>query len=398
MCGSTASLELLFDALRDLVNGRRGRPGRGSGRLRLMPPLAAACGILAAAARRQGERQDDRRKPRPSPGTDHASSLTTPIGSANDVVGWLRSPLLQPQVWLSDQWLMVDVDSERFEAMVSAPLDRLPVELGELGELISTLAVTVEHDEGPAPAYRGSAKGTPLTAARPATPVSCQTGSRPIAVPSARSLAATPDVVEQVRRTVCDSSSMPMRRFINSAFSSDEPGGGETGQIRHRISLSRDPFAALDDGARHGRPGPAYRDQRVGELVEAVQVLLAQGVRTPTSARSSRHPVFLAELQAACPGQLRRGVFKGAATPTPSTFSSVPIALTFVMEVNDPIEFGRSQPQAEPTWTPSSPGSAAASCSTSLPRSFAACRIARRRAGPGRGRRCPGCSRCRRPA
>jgi predicted Zn-dependent protease with MMP-like domain len=42
---------------------------------------------------------------------------------------------------------MVDVDPERFEVMVSDALDGIPA---ELGELMSNVAVTVQHDSGPA--------------------------------------------------------------------------------------------------------------------------------------------------------------------------------------------------------------------------------------------------------
>jgi predicted Zn-dependent protease with MMP-like domain len=42
---------------------------------------------------------------------------------------------------------MVEVDPERFEAMVSKALDGIPA---ELGELLSNVAITVEHNEGPA--------------------------------------------------------------------------------------------------------------------------------------------------------------------------------------------------------------------------------------------------------
>jgi predicted Zn-dependent protease with MMP-like domain len=54
---------------------------------------------------------------------------------------------------------MVDVDPERFEAMVTEALDGLP---DELGDLMSNVAVTVEHDEGPA-GLLGLYHGIPLT-------------------------------------------------------------------------------------------------------------------------------------------------------------------------------------------------------------------------------------------
>ena len=60
---------------------------------------------------------------------------------------------------LPDNCVMFEVDSERFEAMVSEALDGLPV---ELGELMSNVAVTVEHDGGPV-GLLGLYQGIPLT-------------------------------------------------------------------------------------------------------------------------------------------------------------------------------------------------------------------------------------------
>ena len=54
---------------------------------------------------------------------------------------------------------MVEVDPERFEAMVGEALDGLPA---ELGEIMSNVAVTVEHDAGPA-GLLGLYQGIPLT-------------------------------------------------------------------------------------------------------------------------------------------------------------------------------------------------------------------------------------------
>ena len=45
-----------------------------------------------------------------------------------------------------DTWCVVEVDPERFEMMVSEALDGIPE---ELGELMSNVAVTVQHDGGP---------------------------------------------------------------------------------------------------------------------------------------------------------------------------------------------------------------------------------------------------------
>lgn len=54
---------------------------------------------------------------------------------------------------------MVEVDPERFEAMVAEALDGLP---DELGRLMSNVAVTVQH-EGGRPGLLGLYHGIPLT-------------------------------------------------------------------------------------------------------------------------------------------------------------------------------------------------------------------------------------------
>ena len=54
---------------------------------------------------------------------------------------------------------MVDVDPERFEGMVAEALDGLPP---ELGQLMSNVAITVEHRPGP-PGLLGLYHGIPLT-------------------------------------------------------------------------------------------------------------------------------------------------------------------------------------------------------------------------------------------
>jgi predicted Zn-dependent protease with MMP-like domain len=54
---------------------------------------------------------------------------------------------------------VVEVEPERFEAMVSEALDGLPA---ELGELMSNVAVVVQHDRGPA-GLLGLYRGIPLT-------------------------------------------------------------------------------------------------------------------------------------------------------------------------------------------------------------------------------------------
>ena len=53
---------------------------------------------------------------------------------------------------------MVDVDPERFELMVTEALDGLPA---ELGELMANVAVTVQHERGPA-GLLGLYRGIPL--------------------------------------------------------------------------------------------------------------------------------------------------------------------------------------------------------------------------------------------
>ncbi len=54
---------------------------------------------------------------------------------------------------------MVEVEPERFEEMVGAALDGLPA---ELGRLMSNVAVTVEHGQGPR-GLLGLYQGIPLT-------------------------------------------------------------------------------------------------------------------------------------------------------------------------------------------------------------------------------------------
>ena len=93
---------------------------------------------------------------------------------------------------------MVDVDPERFEQMVSEALDSLP---GELGELMSNVAVTVEHDSGPA-GLLGLYQGVPLPRRS-----SFYAGVLPDRITIYRLAICAicnsdPEVVEQVRRTV----------------------------------------------------------------------------------------------------------------------------------------------------------------------------------------------------
>ena len=93
---------------------------------------------------------------------------------------------------------MIEVESERFEAMVGDALDGLPE---ELGELMSNVAVTVQHEAGPV-GLLGLYQGIPLTR---------RTTSYSGALPDRITIyhraicavcATEQEVVEQVRRTV----------------------------------------------------------------------------------------------------------------------------------------------------------------------------------------------------
>jgi predicted Zn-dependent protease with MMP-like domain len=93
---------------------------------------------------------------------------------------------------------MVDVDPGRFEVMVSEALDGLPA---ELGELMSNVAVTVQHENGPT-GLLGLYQGVPLT--RRST---FYAGVLPDRITIYRRAicavcATDSEVVEQVRRTV----------------------------------------------------------------------------------------------------------------------------------------------------------------------------------------------------
>jgi predicted Zn-dependent protease with MMP-like domain len=93
---------------------------------------------------------------------------------------------------------MVEVDPERFEAIVTEALDGLP---DELGELMSNVAVTVQHEEGPA-GLLGLYRGVPLTRRS-----SFYAGALPDRITIFRRAicavcASEAEVVEQVRRTV----------------------------------------------------------------------------------------------------------------------------------------------------------------------------------------------------
>lgn len=93
---------------------------------------------------------------------------------------------------------MVEVEPERFEAMVTEALDGLPE---ELGELMANVAVVVEHARGPR-GLLGLYQGIPLT--RRTTAYS---GVLPDRITIYRHAicavcASEDEVVEQVRRTV----------------------------------------------------------------------------------------------------------------------------------------------------------------------------------------------------
>lgn len=93
---------------------------------------------------------------------------------------------------------MVDVDPERFEAMVSEALDGIPA---ELGELMTNVAVTVDHGSGPT-GLLGLYQGVPLT--RRSTFYAGALPDRITIYRLAICAACNTDseVVEQVRRTV----------------------------------------------------------------------------------------------------------------------------------------------------------------------------------------------------
>ena len=93
---------------------------------------------------------------------------------------------------------MVEVGSEQFEAMVGEALDGLPE---ELGALMSNVAVTVEHGEGPR-GLLGLYQGIPLT--RRTTSYAGVLPDRITIYRRAICAISRTDaeVVEQVRRTV----------------------------------------------------------------------------------------------------------------------------------------------------------------------------------------------------
>ena len=93
---------------------------------------------------------------------------------------------------------MVDVGPELFDVMVGEALDGIPP---ELGDLMSNVAVTVQHEGGP-PGLLGLYQGVPLT--RRST---FYAGALPDRITIYRraicaSCASESEVVEQVRRTV----------------------------------------------------------------------------------------------------------------------------------------------------------------------------------------------------
>jgi predicted Zn-dependent protease with MMP-like domain len=93
---------------------------------------------------------------------------------------------------------VIEVEPGRFEAMVSEALDGLPA---ELGELMSNVAVTVEHDGGPR-GLQGLYQGIPLTRR-----TTSYAGVLPDRITIYRRAicavcGSEAEVVEQVRRTV----------------------------------------------------------------------------------------------------------------------------------------------------------------------------------------------------
>ena len=93
---------------------------------------------------------------------------------------------------------MVEVEPERFEAMVTEALDGLP---DELGSSMSNVAVTVQHDGGP-PGLLGLYQGVPLTRR-----TSFYAGALPDRITIYRRAicavcGSEAEVLDQVRRTV----------------------------------------------------------------------------------------------------------------------------------------------------------------------------------------------------
>lgn len=93
---------------------------------------------------------------------------------------------------------MIEIEPDRFEAMVEEALDGLPA---ELGELMSNVAVTVEHDPGPR-GLLGLYQGIPLTRR-----TTTYAGVLPDRITIYRHAICAichtePEVVDQVRRTV----------------------------------------------------------------------------------------------------------------------------------------------------------------------------------------------------
>jgi predicted Zn-dependent protease with MMP-like domain len=93
---------------------------------------------------------------------------------------------------------VVDVDPERFEAMVAEALDGLPA---ELGRLMSNVALTVQHEPGPR-GLLGLYRGIPLTSR-----TTSYAGALPDRITIYRHAISAicrteAEVVEQVRRTV----------------------------------------------------------------------------------------------------------------------------------------------------------------------------------------------------
>jgi len=93
---------------------------------------------------------------------------------------------------------MIEVEAEQFEAMVTEALDGLPP---ELGQLMSNVAVTVEHNRGPR-GLLGLYRGIPLTRR-----TTSYAGVLPDRITIYRHAICAichseTEVVEQVRRTV----------------------------------------------------------------------------------------------------------------------------------------------------------------------------------------------------
>jgi predicted Zn-dependent protease with MMP-like domain len=134
------------------------------------------------------------------PETDYSTTTNLPVArpAAISARDWAEGTVGQVGVAWASLAPMIEVDPERFDVMVSEALDGIP---GELGQLMSNVAVTVQHDGGPA-GLLGLYQGVPLT--RRST---FYAGALPDRITIYRRAicavcTSESEVVEQVRRTV----------------------------------------------------------------------------------------------------------------------------------------------------------------------------------------------------